>query len=256
MRRLTGLSKLSTLELLSPDWPAPENVVALSTTRHGGVSEAPWTGLNLGVHVGDDIQKVRQNRAALRAAADLPSTPIWLEQVHGIQVVDASVSGSGNREADASYSQQPNVVCVVMTADCLPLLVCDRQGSFVAAIHAGWRGLQAGVIASTLTRYQGSMDDLLVWLGPAIGSDAFEVGAEVREAFCRQDSEAQTAFKPGSTPEKWLADLYQLARQNLRRLGVQSVYGGELCTYSDEQRFYSYRRDGQTGRMASLIWLK
>lgn len=237
---------------LQPDWPAPECVGALSTTRSGGVSLAPYRSLNLGTHVGDHPDAVAENRARLRA--HLPAEPCWLEQVHGVEVVDAA-RVEGVPRADAAISRQPGVVCAVMTADCLPVLLCDQSGSVVGAAHAGWRGLHAGVIEATVRAMGVAPSGLMAWLGPAIGPRAFEVGDEVRSAFVQEDAQAARAFAPAGEPGKWLADLYALARLRLMRLGVEQISGGEACTYSESERFFSYRRDGVTGRMASLIWL-
>jgi len=247
--------------VIIPDWPAPANVRALQTTRDGGVSVGAYATLNLGDHVGDDPVAVARNRALLRAT--LPADPVWLKQVHGNIVVDADHT-VGVPDADAALSRQPGKVCAVMTADCLPLLLCDEAGTVVAAAHAGWRGLAGGVVEATVKAMDVAPDRLLIWLGPAIGPQAFEVGEEVRQAFMAHDPEAAKAFVsspvlstqhsvPGAT--KWLADIYLLARQHLALLGVGRVYGGGLCTYTDAERFYSYRRDQATGRMASLIWL-
>jgi hypothetical protein len=237
------------MDLILPNWPAPLTVRACATTRTGGVSTGPYASLNLGDHVGDDPAHVAENRARLRRELGLPAEPLWLTQVHGIAVAE----GQG-ADADASVAFGPGTVCTVMTADCLPLLLCDRAGTRVAAVHAGWRGLLAGVIEAAVARLDTSGAELLVWLGPAIGPDAFEVGDEVRAAFVAEDAAAAAAFRP-SPAGRWLADIYALARRRLARCGVNAVYGGELCTYHDAERFYSYRRDGVTGRMASLIWL-
>ena len=235
-----------------PDWPAPAGVRALSTTRAGGVSVAPYDSLNLGTHVGDDAENVTANRAQVRRI--VPSEPAWLNQVHGTVVVDAA-SVAGVPDADASVSRTPGAVCVVMTADCLPVLLCDRAGTVVGAAHAGWRGLHGGVIEATVAAMQVAPADVIAWLGPAIGPTAFEVGDEVRAAFVAVDAIADAAFKPAGQPGKWLADIYLLARQRLAALGVTAVYGGDCCTVSESRRFFSYRRDGVTGRMASLVWL-
>ncbi|HMV17264.1 MAG TPA: peptidoglycan editing factor PgeF [Zoogloea sp.] len=235
-----------------PDWPAPACVRALSTTRLGGVSPAPWDSLNLGTHVQDDPARVLANRAILRA--QLPADPVWLNQVHGTTVVDAAVV-SGIPDADAAIARASGAVCVVMTADCLPVLLCDRAGTVVGAAHAGWRGLHGGVIEATLAAMGVAPHEVLAWLGPAIGPAAFEVGDEVRAAFVADDEAAASAFLPGAAPDKWLADLYRLACQRLARAGVTRVSGGGLCTVADRRRFFSYRRDGLTGRMASLVWL-
>ncbi len=234
-----------------PDWPAPASVRALQTTRLGGVSPAPWDSLNLGDHVGDDPLRVAANRALVQL--ELPGTPCWLQQVHGVKVIDAACSPPGC-EADAAMARVAGAVCVVMTADCLPVLFCDRAGTVVAAAHAGWRGLLDGVLESTIAAMGVAGGELMAWLGPAIGPQAFEVGDEVKAAFVARSSEAAVAFRAGK-PGKWFADLELLARQRLQAAGVTSIYGGGLCTFSDSQRFFSYRRDGQTGRLASLICL-
>lgn len=236
---------------ITPDWPAPANVRALCTTRNGGVSAAPYASLNLGDHVGDDPRAVACNRAILRE--HLPAEPLWLKQVHTTAVADAG-SAAGIPEADASVARLPGKVCAVLTADCLPVLLCDRRGTVVAAAHAGWRGLAGGVIEATVQAMRVDPADLLAWLGPAIGHAAFEVGDEVRAVFLADDPAATSAFIPHGNG-KWLADLYRLARLRLARSGVAQVGGGDFCTFSEEERFYSYRRDGATGRMASLIWL-
>ena len=239
---------------ICPDWPAPARVRALSTTRVGGVSVAPYDSLNLGTHVGDDPAAVEMNRARLRSV--LPGEPGWLNQVHGTAVVDAAAcAGVPDADADAAVSCSSGVVCSVMTADCLPLLLCDRAGTVVAAVHAGWRGLHGGVVEAGVAAMKVAPSEILAWLGPAIGPQAFEVGDEVRAAFMAVDSQAEAAFRPAATPAKWLADLYLLARQRLAVLGVSGIYGGDRCTFSEPDCFFSYRRDGATGRMASLIWL-
>lgn len=237
-----------------PDWPAPARVLAGTTTRRGGVSIAPYDSLNLGTHVGDDPAAVAENRHLLRRQRQLPAQPRWLRQVHGVGVVDAA-HVCGIAEADAAFTHEAGVVCGVMTADCLPLLLCDQSGTVVAAAHAGWRGLANGVVEATVLRMGVSATKLMVWLGPAIGPLAFEVGDEVRARFLAVADEAAVAFTP-SPQGRWLADIYQLAVQRLARLGIERVYGGHWCTFTDRERFYSYRRDGVTGRMASLIWLE
>ena len=236
---------------LLPDWPAPARVRALVTTRAGGVSESPYDGFNLATHVGDDPASVARNRALLRQA--LPGEPLWLEQVHGCAVADAASAMAGAR-ADAAVAARRGAVCAVLTADCLPVLFCDRNATVVAAAHAGWRGLAGGVLEATLARMAVPPAQVLAWLGPAIGPRAFEVGEEVRAAFVGIHAEAGHAFQPADAPGKWLADLYALARLRLAAAGVSAVYGGGLCTRSDA-RFYSYRREPVTGRFASLIWL-
>lgn len=233
------------------NWPAPPGVQAGVTTRSGGVSEPPYASLNLAQHVGDEPTAVAENRAHLRRFLHLPDEPIWLNQVHGIQVCTDVQTGT---TADACVAHQAGQVCTVMTADCLPVLLCDRAGSVVGAAHAGWRGLAAGVIGETVQRMQVEPDRLMAWLGPAIGPRAFEVGDDVRSAFLTLADEYTRAFAAHG-PGKWLMDIYAAARLQLAGLGIAQVYGGEYCTYYDPQRFYSYRRDKQTGRMASLIWL-
>jgi len=245
---------------LVPDWPAPANIHAATTLRTGGVSQGPYYSLNPATHVGDDTDRARQNRQIIREMLDLPSEPVWLDQIHSNRAVKAAnppypplqKGGRGDlQQADASYTNESGVVCAVMTADCLPLLVCSADGAQVAAIHAGWRGLLAGVISNTVVAMQ--QRNLLVWLGPAIGPDCFEVGTEVRDAFLEKYAEFNNAFKEKSN-DKWLADIYLLARIELAALGITKVYGGTNCTFTEHERFYSYRRDIQTGRMATLIW--
>ena len=235
---------------LVPDWPAPANIHAATTLRTGGVSRGIFSSLNPATHVSDDNDQVRQNRLIIREMLDLPAEPVWLEQIHSNRAVKALKTAS-LQQADASYTNESGVVCAVMTADCLPLLVCSSDGAQVAAIHAGWRGLLAGVIGNTVVAMQ--QQNLLVWLGPAIGPDCFEVGFEVRDAFLQKSVEFSSAFKLQSN-DKWLADIYRLARIELAALGIVNVYGGTHCTFTEHERFYSYRRDSQTGRMATLIW--
>lgn len=236
---------------LTPDWPAPANVHAATTLRNGGVSCGAYTSLNPAMHVGDEANLVKQNRQTIKEWLGLPGDPVWLEQIHSNRAVPA-VTTESLQQADASYTAESGVVCAVLTADCLPLLVCAADGSWVAAIHAGWRGLLAGVIGNTVSAMQNS--DLLVWLGPAIGPDCFEVGGEVRDAFLQKSAAFSIAFKPQNNG-KWLADIYQLARIDLSMMGLNiKVYGGGFCTVTEQERFYSYRRDKQTGRMATLIW--
>ncbi|MGR6873369.1 peptidoglycan editing factor PgeF [Pseudomonas sp. HK3] len=239
------------LDCIYPNWPAPVNVKCLSTTRTGGVSMAPYDAFNLGVHVGDDLDHVKQNRQILNDV--LPGQPMWLNQVHGIAVVNGS-GYQGVCDADASFSRDTKQVCAVMTADCLPVLFCNKQGTQVAAAHAGWRGLLDGVLENTASSFSDT-SEVMAWLGPAIGSDAFEVGQDVKDCFCTKDAASEGCFKPSPNAGKWLADLYSLARLRLAGVGVNWVYGGDDCTYSDQTRFFSYRRDGVTGRMASCIWL-
>jgi polyphenol oxidase len=240
-------------QFIIPDWPAPANVRAAVTNRAGGVSHAPYDSFNLATHVGDDPAAVRENRARLRAALALPAEPLWLKQVHGVAVVDAAQGGT-EPEADGAFAAHPGAVCAVLTADCLPVLLCNRAGTKVAALHAGWRGLAGGVIEAGVKAMGAAGSDLLAWLGPAIGPANFEVGPEVRAAFVQYDAQAAQAFR-AAREGKFLADIYQLARQRLQRAGVMEVYGGGFCTVTERARFFSYRRDGATGRMASLIWL-
>lgn len=236
--------------LLLPDWPAPANVRACVTTRAGGVSQAPFDSLNLGDHVGDEPAAVAENRRRLAGLYGI--RPAWLRQVHSTRVVEADPSKQP--EADASWSATPGIACTAMTADCLPALFTDRTGTRVAAAHAGWRGLANGVLEATVASFGAPPGDILVWLGPAIGPGAFEVGEEVRDAFTSRHREAASAFVPGAQPGKLMADIYALARLRLASVGVQAVYGGGLCTVSDS-RWFSYRRAARTGRFASLVWL-
>ncbi|MEJ2308809.1 MAG: peptidoglycan editing factor PgeF [Gammaproteobacteria bacterium] len=239
---------------IEPDWPVPPSVHALSTTRAGGVSSGAWESLNLGAHVGDNPASVAENRRILAREAGLPSEPLWLKQVHGCAVADPAADGRGC-EADAAVSDTPGRVCAVMTADCLPVLLANRAGTRVAAAHAGWRGLAGGVLEQTVAHFADAPADIIAWLGPAIGPQAFEVGDEVRDAFVSRHAVSGSAFAP-ARPGHWLADLYALARNHLAAAGVRQVHGGGFCTWSDSERFFSYRRDGVTGRMATLIWLE
>ena len=244
-----------------PDWPAPARVRATMTTRDGGVSVGPWRGsagggMNLGLGSGDDLDAVHANRALLER--DLPSRPAWLKQVHGIRVVEASAVPHDGVDADASFTRVPGRVCAVLVADCLPVLMTDRDGSIVAAAHAGWRGLLDGVLEATVAASGLDAERTMAWIGPAIGPQRFEVGDDVRDAFVERASDTASAvsaaFRPRG-PGKWLADLPRLARLRLAACGVRDVHASGLCTASDVARFYSYRRDGVTGRMAALIWI-
>jgi purine-nucleoside/S-methyl-5'-thioadenosine phosphorylase / adenosine deaminase len=241
------------LSIIQPDWPAPSQISAFTTTRYGGVSQPPYDSLNLGLHVGDDPIAVNTNRKRLRKAASLPSEPLWLEQVHGTEVITANNWRPGI-EADAIYSQRTNQVCAVMTADCLPVLFTDITGTQVAATHAGWRGLLNGILETTVSQFSGQPGEIMAWLGPAIGPQQFEVGTDVFGAFLSKSPQAEEAFKPVGEAH-YLADIYQLARQRLKKLGINAIYGGQHCTVSENERFFSYRRDRNTGRMASLIWI-
>jgi hypothetical protein len=236
---------------LIPDWPAPAQVKACVTTRAGGVSLAPFDSLNLGDHVEDSPEAVLENRRRLTEAFHIQ--PAWLRQVHGVSVVEADPERIA--EADGSWTSTPGIACTSMTADCLPALFCNRAGTRVAAAHAGWRGLAAGVLEAAVESLETEPADILVWLGPAIGPQAFEVGPEVREAFVQQLPSTAQAFVPSRNPGKFMADIYQLARLRLAARGITAVYGGGFCTVSDP-RFFSYRRSPLTGRFASLIWLE
>ncbi len=236
---------------IEPNWPAPPGIHACSTLRAGGVSQGVYASFNLAGHVGDDPVHVAANRHRLRKGLQLPAEPFWLTQVHGNKAVRAEAKTSLPPEADASFSDEPGVVCAVMTADCLPVLLCNRKGNRVAASHAGWRGLAAGVLESTVQALGSS--DLMAWLGPAIGPKAFEVGAAVRQSFLERLGDCHGAFLE-IDEHHWLADLYNLASMALARVGVTEVYGGDECTFSNPERFFSYRRDAQTGRMATLVW--
>lgn len=239
---------------IEPDWPAPAHVKAVCTTRLGGYSQLPYDSLNLGTHVEDELETVLRNRQYLQASLNLPEEPLWLEQIHSTVVADADRE-QPEITADASVSHQTGKVCVVMTADCLPVLFTNQEGSVIAAAHAGWRGLNEGVLEATVNSMKCPVDEILAWLGPAIGPENFEVGEEVREAFVEKHPEADKAFVAGQEKGKWYADIYQLARIRLAACGVDKVYGGGFCTFADAKRFFSYRREGQTGRMASLIWI-
>ena len=241
------------MPMIIPQWPAPARVRACSTQRQGGVSLSPWDALNHGGHVGDKPEHVAQNRQLLVEQAGLPAMPQWLEQVHATDVVRLPSDSHAPLRADACITAEAGVVCAVMTADCLPVLFCSADGSEVAAAHAGWRGLCAGVLENTLAQFRSPPAQIHAWLGPAIGPDAFEVGAEVRQAFMAQDQRAAEAFRPSG--EKFYADIWQLARLRLQAAGVQSVTADSRCTFTEKSDFFSFRRDGITGRMATLIWL-
>ncbi|MCD5985193.1 MULTISPECIES: peptidoglycan editing factor PgeF [Pseudomonas] len=235
---------------LIPDWPAPAHIKSCVTTRSGGASQAPFDTFNLGDHVDDSPQAVASNRSVLTASLNVQ--PAWLRQVHGVVVAQADPSRV--MEADASWTDKPGVACTIMTADCLPALFCRRDGTRVAAAHAGWRGLAAGVLEATADSLQVAPDDVMVWLGPAIGQPSFEVGPEVREAFVSQHPETVEAFIASSNAGRFMADIYTLARLRLAAYGISSVYGGGFDTFTDP-RFFSYRRAARTGRFASLIWI-
>jgi YfiH family protein len=238
---------------IEPEWPAPPNVRALATTRQGGFSQGPFASLNLATHVEDDHRAVERNREWLRESAGLPAEPMWLQQVHG-----TSVWIGGRSEvpaiADASVAMSKNQVCAILTADCLPVLFCDIEGTVVGAAHAGWRGLVGGVLGATVEAMRVPTSRLLAWLGPAIEPAAFEVGDEVHDQFVARDARHSQAFQKNQR-NRWQADIDALARGELRALGIERVYGGGFGTFADSARFYSYRREKRTGRMAALIWL-
>ena len=235
---------------LVPDWPAPANVRAFVTTREGGVSEGEFASMNLGIASGDDPARVQRNRDILRA--HLPSDGPWLRQVHGTQVVD--LDREVERTGDACITRTPGRVAGVLTADCMPLLLADVNGRVVAVAHAGWRGMAAGVIEASVQAMRVPADEVIAWMGPTIGPDAFEVGPEVREAFVATDADADGAFKPHK-PGKYMADLYALARRRLARTGVTRIHGGGFCTFHERDRFFSYRRVKASGRMGSFLWI-
>jgi len=255
------------IEVITPQWPAPANVGAAITMRSGGCSRAPFDQSNFALHVQDDPEHVLANRRNLVESLNLPTEPLWLDQVHGTDIVYASGAdlpeSSNAPQADGSYSDQPGAVCAVLTADCLPVLFCNRAGTQVAAVHAGWRGLCGGILRKTVATFHQSPDQLLVYLGPAIGPHVFEVGGEVLQAFLDQAQNPPhqqaivNAFTArDSARDKYLADLYALARAELQASGVRQIYGGDYCSYSDSERFYSFRREPKTGRNGSLIWLR
>jgi YfiH family protein len=243
------------VQILWPEWPAPPSVRAAFTLRQGGVSATPFESLNLGAHVGDDPPAVAENRRRVRVQLSLPEEPAWIEQVHGVEVVDldAAPQAVGTATADAAITRRAGRVCVVQVADCLPVLLATQDGSAVAGAHAGWRGLAAGVLEATVRRLAAEPANLIAWIGPGIGREHFEVGAEVREAFTARDAATATAFAANQRG-RWQCDLAGLARRRLAALGIGAVFGGEWCTYADASRFFSYRRDGRCGRMAALIW--
>ena len=242
------------LASIAPDWPAPARVQAASTTRTGGTSGGPWRSLNLAGHVADDGEAVRRNRERLRDALGLPEEPRWLVQRHGARVVEAG-SGTGGAPADGIVARAPGLVCAVLAADCMPVLLCDRGATVVAALHAGWRGVAAGIVEAGVRATGTAPRDLMAWLAPAIGAERYEVGADVRDALLAGDPDALDAFRPSRRTSRWHADLERVVRRRLARCGVGSVHGGGTCTASDPGRFFSHRRDGVTGRMATLVWL-
>lgn len=248
-------------------WPIPDNVGIAMTSRHGGTSQAPFDSLNLGLHVGDDAANVLANRALIQQQLSIASPLLWLEQVHGIEIVNCANLSAGSLashpppKADGSYSSSPDISLAIMTADCLPVLLCNKAGTEVAAVHAGWRGLCDGVIEAAVNQFNCQNADIMAYLGPAIGPHAFEVGAEVKQQFVAVNKQSAQYFKSvdndsGDKPsDKYLANLNALAKMRLTSLGIEQVFSADICTYTDEE-YFSYRRDHQTGRMASFIWLK
>lgn len=241
------------MELIAANWPAPKNITAFTTTRNGGVSKAPYDTFNLAAHADDNVEHVLENRKRLRENFKLPNEPAWLQQTHSNIAVYID-DDFKKCEADASYTDQKNQVCVVMTADCLPILITNKQGTEIAAIHAGWQGLAKGIIEATIKKLKSDPNDLMAWLGPAIGPNVFEVGADVHELFINHDVKAESGFTPFAK-DKWLMNIYHLGTQRLNDVGVTQIYGGDYCTYSEPEKFFSYRREKVTGRMVSLIYI-
>jgi YfiH family protein len=239
------------VKFITPDWPAPTHIKALTTTRQGGFSKPPFDSFNLGDHVNDDVGQVLKNRQLLNQS--LPNTPVWLSQTHTNKVVELNNHTKINESFDGSFTTQTNVVCTVITADCLPILLTDTQGSFVAAVHAGWRGLADGIIENTLDniKTKTKTSEVVAWLGPAIGPECFEVGDDMKSQFTVDE---QDAFKVHG--DKWLCDIYALAVKRLNKLDVNKIFGAEHCTYKENELFYSYRCDAVCGRMASCIWIE
>lgn len=237
-----------------PDWPAPASVHAAFTLRAGGVSASPYDSLNVGAHVGDVPDAVAENRRRVREQLRLPGEPVWLQQVHGIEVVELKSFATGS-SADAAVTRERGRVCVIQVADCMPVLFAARDGSAVGAAHAGWRGLAGGVLEATVRKLGVPSANLMAWMGPTIGQRHFEVGGEVRNAFLSADPGADVGFELNPRG-RWQCDLYALAKRRLGALGIGSVHGGGWCTYADSSRFFSYRRDGQCGRMAALVWME
>ena len=251
--RLLPMSDQS-LQFIRPHWPAPENVCAVATTRAGGFSEAPFDALNLAAHVGDAPASVVANRALLQRQLDLPAEPCWLNQTHSNRVTLLSGGSDYEIDSDSAIARKKGQIAVVMTADCLPILLCNQDGSEVAAIHAGWRGLADGVVSNTLSSMNSALSQLIAWIGPSISSQRFEVGEDVFQLFVARNKNSAGFFNT-NRPQHWLCDLAGLAEQELSGHGVKQVYRSALCSYDDAERFYSYRRDNVTGRMASLIWI-
>ncbi|MGX2974712.1 peptidoglycan editing factor PgeF [Ursidibacter arcticus] len=242
------------MKVIKPTWSVPNHIHAFTTVREGGVSLPPFTSFNLGDHVGDDPLLVKQNRQILTEQGGLPHFPIFLTQTHSTKVLRIPTE-SNDLNADAVYTNQPNQVCLVMTADCLPVIFCSQDGKEIAAAHAGWRGLCDGILEATVKEFACKPSQITAWLGPAIGPTAFQVGQEVIDQFCAVDPKAKDAFiADEQTSGKFFGNLYQIAIQRLNKLGITQIFGGDFCTYCDEKQFFSYRRDQQTGRMATLIW--
>lgn len=247
---------MKNIPVIKPNWPAPFNIHAFTTTRIGGVSHKPFDKFNLALHVGDNSRHVLENRALLRQQFHLPNEPIWLEQVHGTTIFFADNANEFNEtpEADACIATTPHQICVVMTADCLPILICDKQGKTIAAIHAGWKGLLSGVISNTISNMCVEPSNLMAWLGPGIRQKNFQIGSEVRDLFIQKDHKNENAFVP-QYDDKWLGDLYFIATHQLQALGIQHIFDCGLCTFEEQQQFFSYRRDKTTGRTATMIWM-
>ncbi len=249
---------MAELNIIEPSWPAPGTIRAFTTTRDGGVSTAPYATFNLAAHVGDNLDHVQQNRRLLQRECHLPTPPVWLNQTHShtVYTLESDLQNTTQPPtADASYTTRPDSVCAVLTADCLPVLLCNRQGTEVAAVHTGWRGYLNGILANAIAHFQSPPQDILAWLGPAIGPDVYEVGQDLFDAFVTHNGEMASAFTPRPN-QKYLANLYQLATLTLASAGVNSIFGGKYCTYTDNKSFFSYRHEeGITGRMASVIWI-
>lgn len=243
------------MQFIYPNWDVAPHIHAFTTTRTGGVSQAPFDSLNLGDHVHDAPKDVAENRRLLAEQAKLPQAPVYLTQTHSTRVLRLPLADPNDRHADAVYTNQPNQVCLVMTADCLPVLFCSQDGTEIAAAHAGWRGLCDGMLEATVAEFTCPREQISVWLGPAISQKAFQVGQEVIDQFCAFDPQAKEAFIPDPTTSgKFLGNLYQIARQRLNKLGITVISGGEHCTFTEKETFFSYRRESKTGRMATLIW--
>ncbi|MDL5030202.1 peptidoglycan editing factor PgeF [Vibrio sp. TMPB1044] len=246
------------MSLIIPNWNAPNNVKAFASTRVGGFSTDAYQGLNLGTHVGDDASLVENNRTWLKQQANMPAAPVWLNQTHSTDVITVLEPMASILDADGAFTTAKGVVCSAMTADCLPVILTDTKGTQVAAVHAGWRGLAGGILENAVAKFSNldSENKIIAWLGPAIGKQVFEVGDDVLEAFVRFDLQAKLAFAAKAEPGKWLANMSQLATQRLEKVGVSEVTDSNLCTFADPDLFYSYRRDGITGRQATFIWLE